>query len=501
MKFKKTILSLMAAGMMISPTLAGAKENGKNISFSDLPKTESHYKEVMYFANKGTITGYGNGIFKPYQDISRQHVAVILARELNLPVPKDIKKVLSIYSDVSTKHDYAKEIAAVTQAGIYKGNNGKFNPNTNITREQLATVFNRGFDLAQRDAKKVKINLKNVDPSHKDSVQVFANLGLTVKLNDFEPRNNLKRAQFASFLYRTLEVLGEFDNEGNTGGTGNDGGGDKGTDDKGTDDKDKGTDIDRVYFPSMYLDLSLVEGDTQKVDLLADLKNNGGTHIINDKATFNMSNSSVAAYKDGVITAKKAGETTLTATYQGQKAEIRIRVLDKQGMKLNWYGFKQHMYVGDSQSFTLSIRDLNDNKVRPIEDGELNSVTFEIADPSIISIANGKITALKEGQTKVTVKYQGVETSEVIQVRNDLEELKGFRIEAALNYELFKNSPTKHLVLDAWIDAGIGMTENEIEQALEEAYNSDKPVVRENAAFYYEKEKGIMQVRYLRQEK
>src|SRR5699024_2731222 len=157
----------------------------------------------------GAITGYENGNFGPHDSITRGQVAVILAKQLELDVPSDIDSALENYSDVDQNHRYADEIAAVTAAGVFKGDDGKFDPYGDISRQQMATALVKGLNLEEYDTgSDVEVNLDRVSESHKDNVQVLANLGITVQ-SYFDGYDDLTRGQFATFLVKSLDVIGD----------------------------------------------------------------------------------------------------------------------------------------------------------------------------------------------------------------------------------------------------------------------------------------------------
>jgi hypothetical protein len=74
---------------------------------------------------------------------SRAEIAEILVQEL------DFKKTStqSAFSDVAVDHPQHDAIIAVSDAGIFSGNNGKFDPSGELTRAQLAKVLVEAFDL------------------------------------------------------------------------------------------------------------------------------------------------------------------------------------------------------------------------------------------------------------------------------------------------------------------------------------------------------------------
>ncbi len=76
--------------------------------------------------------------------MSRAEIANILVDELGLKKTSE----QSAFSDISSSHSYFDAILAVTDAGIFSGdNNGKFNPDDSLTRAQLAKVLVGAFNL------------------------------------------------------------------------------------------------------------------------------------------------------------------------------------------------------------------------------------------------------------------------------------------------------------------------------------------------------------------
>ncbi|MBD7984707.1 C40 family peptidase [Sporosarcina sp. Sa2YVA2] len=74
--------------------------------------------------------------------VSRAKIAETLVTELGLE-PTDIAK----FDDVASTHPQFGAINAVSNAGLFSGNDGKFNPDESLTRAQLAKVIVEAFDL------------------------------------------------------------------------------------------------------------------------------------------------------------------------------------------------------------------------------------------------------------------------------------------------------------------------------------------------------------------
>lgn len=198
----------------VLPELVKANEMTKG-RFTDLKPGETGYNEVLELVEQGIITGYSDGSFKPYANITRQHFAVMLYRALNLQPPEEIDRVLAKVSDVSPNHDYAIEIATMMEAGIIQGAKGKVNPNANITRGQMASMLVRSFNLKDDGSQVNLVDLDRIDSAHRNNVKIIAQHEITSgKLNKnneryFAADDYLNRVQFAILFYRTLE-LAEF---------------------------------------------------------------------------------------------------------------------------------------------------------------------------------------------------------------------------------------------------------------------------------------------------
>lgn len=194
------VISLLVAG---SPTISAAQW------FSDVPEKHMHYEGIKLLTEKGIISGYPDNTFKPEEVLIREHGAVLLSKGAeNLESTLDLAEVLKKYKDIDENSKYAKEIAMITEAGIFNGDqNGYFNPKEKLTREQTATILVKAFSLDQLPIdEEVEINLSNVHEVHKEDVQVLANLGITKEVKGFHPKAAVTRGEFSSFIERTLRI-------------------------------------------------------------------------------------------------------------------------------------------------------------------------------------------------------------------------------------------------------------------------------------------------------
>lgn len=194
--------ALLAATHEISGTVAVYEFGGKFAGFSDVKPGDDHYEAIKTLTEQNIVKGLEDGSFGQWDSVERQHVAAMLFNALELEAPSDVEGVLEKYNDVNSESMYAKEIAAVTEAGVFRGDGNAFNPNVSITREQVATILVLAFDLDGQAAEDVSIYLENVSPSHKENVQILANLGLTNQVTDFRPKEEISRGALATLIYQ-----------------------------------------------------------------------------------------------------------------------------------------------------------------------------------------------------------------------------------------------------------------------------------------------------------
>lgn len=111
------------------------------------------------------------------------------------------------------------------------------------------------------------------------------------------------------------------------------------------------------------------------------------------------SDESVATVDDGVISSTGLGTATITAIYGDLKAECSVSVT---------YGDYQPILTIDhlGDELILLKGDIYDLVSRVTFNGKSYScdLTAEIADNTVASFENGKVKALKQGETEVTVK-------------------------------------------------------------------------------------------------
>jgi hypothetical protein len=159
---------------------------------------------VELLAGAGVIDGVDGKYFQPDRSITRAELTSILVKALRLPAASG----QTAFTDVPAQEWYAGSIAAATQAGLVKGyDNGTFRPDGMVTREELATVLARGLNLTPPTGASITFSdAGEVSAWAKESLTALAATGLVQGYPDgtFQPRGMVTRAECAVFVYRAL---------------------------------------------------------------------------------------------------------------------------------------------------------------------------------------------------------------------------------------------------------------------------------------------------------
>jgi len=113
-------------------------------SFEDVQTNDWYSGYVQAVKNAGLLNGDAEGNFNPNQDITREQMAVVLGRLLELGGFKNSEREQALaFSDNEQISEWAAHyIQLAVQAGLINGkDNGKFDPNALLTRAEAAKIF------------------------------------------------------------------------------------------------------------------------------------------------------------------------------------------------------------------------------------------------------------------------------------------------------------------------------------------------------------------------
>lgn len=208
---RKRISALLVVTMVVSSFMSSyvfaADASKTKGSLNDIE--ESYAKnEIKSLVNKGIISGYEDGSFKPEEAMTRAQLAKVLVLALGLEQDTSSAKV---FQDVSSSAWYAGYVGALVKSGITHGSSPtSFSPNGSVSREELAVLFVRALKL-EDTAKKATFDINLVDINEvaswaKAHVSLAYQIGLIKGINGkdgvrFAPQAQADRQALARLVY------------------------------------------------------------------------------------------------------------------------------------------------------------------------------------------------------------------------------------------------------------------------------------------------------------
>ena len=164
--------ALLLASSLAAPSFAASAKE-----FSDVPQTK-HYAEAVYdLAERHIIGGYPDGTFSRgiQSQGDRQQLSSRKMIDLDTTNVKNPG-----FKDVSTANGYYKAIAAMANKGIISGyGDGRFGPNDPIKRGQMASILVKAFDLPREYVYNHPFKDIGNSQSHVDNILAIYALGIT----------------------------------------------------------------------------------------------------------------------------------------------------------------------------------------------------------------------------------------------------------------------------------------------------------------------------------
>jgi hypothetical protein len=175
-------------------------------TFTDLSSHPWAKHEIEVLASKGIINGISAELYDPVSNITRADFLKLLITTLDLRA-----EIHDNFTDVNV-HDYYYETVGIAKAlGIVNGvGDGRFEPKTAITRQDMMVMVSRALDVAQIQLKEINGNelldfgdANEVANYAKTSVERLIRSGIIKGSNNLiNPRGNTSRAEAAVALYR-----------------------------------------------------------------------------------------------------------------------------------------------------------------------------------------------------------------------------------------------------------------------------------------------------------
>ena len=182
--------------------------------FRDVTESDWFYDDVRFANQNGLFNGVEKDLFAPEEPMTRGMLVTVLWRLDGETAPK----TATTFTDVDANAYYADAVAWAAESGVVNGIGGnKFDPEGNVTREQIAAILFRYASLKGVDTA-ARANLATFPDAEKTSAYahdalswaVAAELvkgtkeGSTIYL---DPQGSATRAQVAAILSRYAQNI------------------------------------------------------------------------------------------------------------------------------------------------------------------------------------------------------------------------------------------------------------------------------------------------------
>ena len=176
--------------------------NGKY--FSDIYQ---HFAkdDIVYSAKQGIMKGVTNTLFEPEGTLTRAQAAAVAVRML--PQLGAGQRATRIFSDVGG-HWAEAEIEQAVAAGLLEGYpDGTFRPEVQMSREEMAVLLARMIQLDYSNTQKPAFSDVAEERWSYEEITALAGAGILLGYEDssFRPERGLTRGEMAALVHRVIE--------------------------------------------------------------------------------------------------------------------------------------------------------------------------------------------------------------------------------------------------------------------------------------------------------
>lgn len=209
MRSPRKLTALVLMGALTATSVAAVPASAK--TFSDVPSNHWAYTVIDEVSNENIMVGVGNGLFAPSMQLTRAQYTAILS---NLAPDKSNGTYEAHLTDVDAGAWYAEVAEWGVTNGIIYEIDGRFEGNTVLTREEMASMTLQYLNLYYKDSIKQDnssagyADESSINPKYLNAVNLLSNNGLLAGRGDnkFEPAGALTRAEAAAMAARLMDV-------------------------------------------------------------------------------------------------------------------------------------------------------------------------------------------------------------------------------------------------------------------------------------------------------
>jgi len=178
--------------------------------FTDIDDVSWATESINKLLELGVVSESEDGKFNPNNNIKRSEFIKLIVEALDL----NDENATASFTDVAEDAWYYTYAAAAQKAGIVLGgDDGKFNPESYITRQDMSVIIARALELCgiKADAENGQLfdDDESISDYAKDAIYLLKDLGIIngTGENNFTPLGNATRAQTAKMVCGIIEVV------------------------------------------------------------------------------------------------------------------------------------------------------------------------------------------------------------------------------------------------------------------------------------------------------
>ena len=196
------------AGSVTAALVASAVAPAASAAFTDTTSLDVEAQAaIAALAEAGVVKGFDADTFGPWENVKRGQVALMLSRvdALGLDATADTE---SAFTDVSGDVELVGAVEALVNAEIASGYGDTFKPYQEISRQHMAKLLVNAFGLELNEDAEVNVtDLDKATEEMRPYIQILASNGVTT-VTEFEPTKSVSRYAFSLMLTRAMEAAG-----------------------------------------------------------------------------------------------------------------------------------------------------------------------------------------------------------------------------------------------------------------------------------------------------
>ncbi|WP_052245883.1 S-layer homology domain-containing protein [Sporosarcina sp. ZBG7A] len=206
------VLSAAVASSAIVAAVPAQTADAATVSFKDVSSKTPHASAIHALAERGVVTGFTDGTFRPLTELKRGEAAQMLAKSLKL----DTKNVKNPgFTDVKSGKWYYGAVAALKAEGVIDGfSDGSFRPDQGLTRAEISKFLVSAYGLNDLHATDNPfVDVKASKWYAKYVLPLFATGITTGKSSSvYAPDKGVGRGEFSTFIIRAEQYVAKADN-------------------------------------------------------------------------------------------------------------------------------------------------------------------------------------------------------------------------------------------------------------------------------------------------